>query len=136
MGELASIANIGLVVVLPAPDGAIDPEDRKHLAGLYKKELLDPVVYDMDFFDPEDGFVITITLSSGVRLVGYFDITDSDFYIDDGFTSIRAEFTTQTIPLSENLVGDTVTIEGHLYRVNSVLPNGTGVMTLGLLRTS
>ncbi len=140
-----SIISMGLMLVLPLADADISQSDRQQIVSLYSGILagvpvIPPAVtppVDLDeFFDPDDGFVFDITLSSGVSLTGYFDIVDSEFYLDDDLTMVKAEFVTESITNPEMLVGDTVTIDSNLYRVNGVLPDGTGIMTLNLLRTT
>ena len=87
------------------------------------------------FFDPDDGFTQCIQLEpSFTELNGYLDITEAEFYIDDAQATLRATFVTPTIDGYADLVGETTLINDVQFRVNAAVPDGTGVMTLSLLR--
>ncbi len=88
-----------------------------------------------EFFDLDDGFLVSVNFgTSGLQASGYFSVLESEFYLDDTESVRRAELVCGEFTGSADIIGESTTIQGAIYRVNSVEPDGTGLITIGLMR--
>lgn len=86
------------------------------------------------FFNPDDGLTVqAFLLQDSKYLTGYFDILDSEFYVDDGEAENRAEFVCESSEVPASVVGKTLQIDGADFRINKSKPDGAGVTTLVLM---
>lgn len=86
-----------------------------------------------EFFDP--ALTRTVTLSpSGKVLVGYYDINDLSVYMNDSVAGMGAAFVCELFDDWESCIGNEVTFDNFVYRINSINPDGTGIVTLELFR--
>jgi hypothetical protein len=88
-----------------------------------------------EFFNAADSLTtVGILLSAELDLDGFFDVNDSEFFLDDSQSEERAQYVTQYWENCEAVNGDTLSVDNKSYRVVKVQPDGTGLVTLHLFK--
>ena len=86
-----------------------------------------------EFFDPT--LTKDITLSpSGDVLTGYWDINDLDVYVDDDVATMSASFVCEKYDGWDSHIGEETTVDNFNYRINKIIPDGTGILNFELLK--
>jgi hypothetical protein len=91
--------------------------------------------FDAEFFKPGNPLLTQAVIVDGSEtLLGYFDILESEFYQDNSESTVNATFVCQDYPGSNNAVGKSMNVQGRIYSVDSVEPDGTGLVSIKLLK--
>lgn len=89
----------------------------------------------VEFFAPGNPFLVNAFIN-GVAIPGYYDVMDNEFYTDNSDGLLRAQFVCQEVEGAEIItpVGSQVLVKGVSFLVEKVTPDGTGILTLNLLK--
>lgn len=87
------------------------------------------------FFDATSDLTTSAVLTiDNEILVGYFDILDADFFVDDAEAGVDAQFLCEDWAGRPQVVGKSLEVSGTAYRINKATPDGTGLVTLKLMK--